>query len=192
MNYGLKVDVWALGVVMYGLLTSKFPFNGKDSVNNKKIVIPARAMPECGQLLQAMLERNEDKRISAQDALAHQFCKGATTPERQPQVDPVDQTFEIEKHQVDNCQLDRQDAENQKKKMMTASQLKNRGTSANPLKVVHHGERTKLQLHDLQTAAPMVCTNIPARNPWGTLMRKRMQRRPYRTCNPCSRITRWM
>jgi len=149
-------------------------------------------MPECGHLLQAMLDRNEDERITAQDALAHQFCKGAKTPERQPQIDPVDQTFEIEKHQVDNCQLDRQDAENQKKKMMTASQLKNRGTSANPLKVVHHGERTKLQLHDLQTAAPMVCTNIPARNPWGTLMRKRMQRRPYRTCNPCSRITRWM
>mmetsp|Transcript_2664 Transcript_2664/g.8928 ORF Transcript_2664/g.8928 Transcript_2664/m.8928 type:complete len:784 (+) Transcript_2664:92-2443(+) len=78
MNYGLKVDVWAIGVVMYGLVTGRFPFKGEEDVKSKKIVIPPRSSKDCGELLKKMLERKESDRFSAAAALAHAFVSSGT------------------------------------------------------------------------------------------------------------------
>uniref|UniRef100_A0A7S2FVZ8 Protein kinase domain-containing protein n=1 Tax=Alexandrium andersonii TaxID=327968 RepID=A0A7S2FVZ8_9DINO len=79
MNYGLKVDVWAIGVVMYGLVTGRFPFKGEDDVKSKKVSIPPRSSKECGDLLKKILERKEADRYSAAQAKDHAFVANAKT-----------------------------------------------------------------------------------------------------------------
>jgi len=129
----LKVDVWAVGVVMYGLVTGKFPFKGEEDVNRKKIQISSRASPECGDLLNGLLEKKEEARLTAQKALYHTFCTpAAASPNVDGQQTPVQ--GEITRDIVDNYQLDRrcnivaamQDAEEKKKKNDCTSTEKRR------------------------------------------------------------------
>merc|ERR1719362_860175 len=77
LDYSLKVDVWAFGVIMYGLITGRFPFKNEDDITHKKINIPSRANADCASLLLGLLERNESLRLTAAAALVHPFCAGA-------------------------------------------------------------------------------------------------------------------
>jgi len=83
MNYGMKVDVWAIGVVMYGLVTGRFPFKGEDDVKNKKVVIPPRSTKECGELLKKLLEKKEPERLSASQARVHPFVASVKGPQKE-------------------------------------------------------------------------------------------------------------
>jgi len=73
MNYGIKVDCWAVGVVMFGLVSGKFPFKGEEDVKFKKLIIPKRCPPEGQELIHSLLERDEVKRKECADALKHKF-----------------------------------------------------------------------------------------------------------------------
>mmetsp|Transcript_93248 Transcript_93248/g.263625 ORF Transcript_93248/g.263625 Transcript_93248/m.263625 type:complete len:773 (+) Transcript_93248:81-2399(+) len=90
MNYGLKVDVWAIGVVMYGLVTGRFPFKGEDDVKSKKVVIPPRSSKECGDILRKLLERKEGERLSAQQAMQHQFVATVRGPDKETPREKMD------------------------------------------------------------------------------------------------------
>lgn len=93
MNYGLKVDVWAIGVVMYGLVTGRFPFKGEEDVKAKKVVIPPRSSKECGELLKRILERKESERLSAEAASKHPFVanhKAQGQQEKEKQKEDMD------------------------------------------------------------------------------------------------------
>eukprot|EP00928_Gymnodinium_smaydae_P030565 TRINITY_DN22695_c0_g1_i1.p1 TRINITY_DN22695_c0_g1~~TRINITY_DN22695_c0_g1_i1.p1 ORF type:complete len:755 (-),score=174.66 TRINITY_DN22695_c0_g1_i1:255-2519(-) len=75
LNYGLKVDVWALGVVMYGLLEGRFPFKTEGDVMTKQLKITTAKAPEqCLDLLNKLLMKDEDTRVSAAEAAAHPWC----------------------------------------------------------------------------------------------------------------------
>merc|ERR1719277_2758221 len=39
-NYGLKVDVWAMGITMYGLVSGRFPFADEDDIRKKELKMP--------------------------------------------------------------------------------------------------------------------------------------------------------
>lgn len=73
LAYGLKVDIWAIGVVMFGLVTGRFPFKGEDDVKSKKISLPRRCPPDGEEFIKSMLDRDEAKRFTAEGALKHQF-----------------------------------------------------------------------------------------------------------------------
>merc|ERR1719382_2278371 len=72
-DYGHKVDCWALGVLMYGLFCGKFPFNSERDTKEKQLRIPKEAPEDAADLLVKALDRTEEERIEAGDALKHRF-----------------------------------------------------------------------------------------------------------------------
>jgi len=75
-DYGHKVDVWAMGVIMYGLVSGRFPFRDENDVRNKEVRIPKRVHPVCEEFIRKMLEKHEKSRMSSSDVMAHPWIAG--------------------------------------------------------------------------------------------------------------------
>ncbi|CAE7811076.1 IPL1 [Symbiodinium sp. CCMP2456] len=71
-----EVDVWALGVLTFGLVTTKFPFKGEGEVRNKQILFPPYVHDECAEMISMMLKKEEGQRASAADILRHPWLDG--------------------------------------------------------------------------------------------------------------------
>jgi len=85
-EYGPKADVWAIGVIMYGLLDGRFPFKGESDIRRKVVVLPKTTGPDCENWVLSMIEKEEAKRLSAQECMAHRWIAGsAPAPAAQPQ-----------------------------------------------------------------------------------------------------------
>ena len=80
-----ELDEWACGVLMYYLLSAKFPFDGKTeeeifyNIENQELNlnIPEfeNISDDCKDLISKLLERDVTKRIKAKKALEHSFFK---------------------------------------------------------------------------------------------------------------------
>jgi serine/threonine protein kinase len=75
LNYGLKVDVFAVGVVMFGLVEGKFPFKNQQQCMKKEITLPGRCPEEGQELIKSMLMKDENKRCTAAQARVHKFLE---------------------------------------------------------------------------------------------------------------------
>jgi len=70
-NYHLKVDIWAIGVVTYGLVDGRFPFKGEDDVMKKQVKLASSTPQLCIDLIQALLNKDEEKRLDSQALVNH-------------------------------------------------------------------------------------------------------------------------
>lgn len=70
-DYGLKIDVWAMGVVVYGLVSSCFPFNDERSIRTKVIEPPGEIIPACRDFIKRMLDKREASRPSSCGVMNH-------------------------------------------------------------------------------------------------------------------------
>ncbi|CAK0836086.1 unnamed protein product [Prorocentrum cordatum] len=70
-NYGMKVDVWAMGVIMYGLVSGRFPFRDEADIRAKELKIPKRVHQLCEDFIKKILEKKEAARLSADQVMAH-------------------------------------------------------------------------------------------------------------------------
>ena len=80
-----ELDEWACGVLMYYLLSGKFPFDGKtqeeifDNIEKQELNLNIPELKnisdECKDLISLLLERDVNKRIKAKNALEHNFFK---------------------------------------------------------------------------------------------------------------------
>lgn len=76
LSYTHKVDVWALGVLCFGLVTGKYPFKGETEVRNKEVIFPSHVSSECRHFVRSMLERDESLRLTASQLVQHSWLDG--------------------------------------------------------------------------------------------------------------------
>lgn len=74
-DYGLKVDTWALGVVVYGLVQGRFPFKDESAVRTRNPKLPSTVPADCVDLIKRLLAKDEHKRLSAAQAANHRWVR---------------------------------------------------------------------------------------------------------------------
>mmetsp|Transcript_60102 Transcript_60102/g.127332 ORF Transcript_60102/g.127332 Transcript_60102/m.127332 type:complete len:789 (-) Transcript_60102:190-2556(-) len=72
-SYGFKVDVWAMGIIMYGLVSGRFPFRDENDVRTKEVKISKRVHPICEDYIRSMLQKVEKLRPTADEVMQHKW-----------------------------------------------------------------------------------------------------------------------
>lgn len=80
--HGEKIDIWALGVLLYRMVVGSPPFFSNDpdefvkSIMEAKFQIPHSMSPELAYLLQKILRSPPEKRLTLDQILQEPWCKG--------------------------------------------------------------------------------------------------------------------
>lgn len=72
MNYSPKMDIWALGIILYRLVSSSFPFRMESQFRLVRSIteeepnpLPASTSPFVKKLIGMLLDKNPESRPSA-------------------------------------------------------------------------------------------------------------------------------
>lgn len=76
-DYGQKVDVWAYGVIVYGLLEGRFPFKDEQAAKLRKPKLHDDLPADCVDFVRALLKKEDSRRHNAAQVLEHPWIKVA-------------------------------------------------------------------------------------------------------------------
>lgn len=84
-DYGQKVDIWAYGVIVYGLLEGRFPFKDEQAAKLRKPKLHDDLPADCVDFVRTLLKKEDSRRSSAAQAMEHPWIKevsklGAPSP----------------------------------------------------------------------------------------------------------------
>lgn len=74
-----KVDIWALGVMLYRLMFDRYPYRGRserdllDKIQNYPLTFPPSTNDNLVQLMRGMLARDPEKRMTMLDIIEHRW-----------------------------------------------------------------------------------------------------------------------
>ena len=91
-NYGMKADIWSIGIILYTMVSGHMPFEGANPAINFKKIAEAdididreefkNVSEECKDLIKKIFVLDVDQRCSAMTALQHPwFSKMESTNE---------------------------------------------------------------------------------------------------------------
>ena len=81
---GRPIDIWAIGITLFFMLTSKKPFNGSSvpeiraSVNSGVYTLPENLTPSCKILIDGILTADPEKRFTMKDIIDSEWLKKET------------------------------------------------------------------------------------------------------------------
>merc|ERR1711920_1108798 len=73
----MGVDIWALGVAIFGLLAGSFPFKDEAAVQKLEPRLPRDVHPTCADFVRRMLLKDESRRSSADDVVSHEWINSS-------------------------------------------------------------------------------------------------------------------
>lgn len=103
MEYdGIAVDLWAMGVIQYKMVTGDYPFGSeKDKFQNERILACDLKMPnyvsvECRNLIVSCLQQDPQNRITCAEMMDHAFTRGVEIKKNYKSSHHYSETFDKE------------------------------------------------------------------------------------------------
>mmetsp|Transcript_60795 Transcript_60795/g.199078 ORF Transcript_60795/g.199078 Transcript_60795/m.199078 type:complete len:959 (-) Transcript_60795:48-2924(-) len=86
-SYTTKVDLWAMGVTLFGVVEGSFPFTNEWDVKNREVKCHPLLNSKCADLIHQLLNKLEVMRPTASQALVHKWLVSTTTSDKSAEED---------------------------------------------------------------------------------------------------------
>ena len=98
--YDAKVDLWSVGAILYEMVVGRVPYTGQnhiqllDRIEREEVSWPAavEVSAECRQLIERLLKRRVEERMSFQEFFAHPFLQEKGAVQRNNRPGPEEQS----------------------------------------------------------------------------------------------------
>lgn len=80
-DYGLKVDVWAMGIVMSSVVNGCFPFRDSNEIRTKEVKMKEQVNPIYANLIMNLLDKKEASRPESSAVMEHEWLTPEGTKE---------------------------------------------------------------------------------------------------------------